>query len=188
MSIVLAAAKRDPRKYKWLEYLGRKATFDVEDTKKDEYDLALVKGDLFGIRHYKGHAYLVDSADLSLQLKLKPLDAERIINNSRGYVGKIGKYNVEAYEGGKDKPQHVKLPPGDVVGIPADSSAFRKLAYSAKDKALYVQFRSGAVWQYSKVSPNEAAELEHAQSQGRYFSLNIKGVKDEVQLDTMPKN
>lgn len=189
LPVLASSAKRDPRKYRWLQYDGRKAKFHVVGDDKQEYDLELSKGEKIGVKRFRGHIYLVDASDLSLQLKLKPQDAERVIGNSIAYEGKVGRYRVLPYDGGKDKAS-LKQQRTDSKGrkhLIADSSMFNELVYDPKKKRLYVRFKNGAIWEYADVTAKEARSLERASSQGKWFNRKIKGLKPEVRIDTIPK-
>lgn len=183
---VLASSRkqRDPRKYEWYVYNGRTATFDVTGDDKQEYDLSLKKGEKFGVKEYKGFYFLIDESELSLQLKLKPMDAKRILDNSKPYAGKIGRYSVKPGAKG-NKPKTKKLE-GGKVEIRADSSVFTRLVYDQSKKTLVVQFKSGAIWEYGDVTPEEAKKLKTASSQGRYFATEIRSTKPQHRLDHIP--
>lgn len=186
MFITTSARKNlDPRKYEWFVYKGRTARFNVEDGSKIEYDLTLAKGEKFGVRKFRGAYYLVDAAVLSFQLRLQSVDAERILANSKGWSGKVGKYNVSAGQGGLDKspPKFRRIDKHGRLVLRMDSAMFRRGAYDKKKRVLYLEFRNGAVWEYKGVSPKQVLELEQAKSQGRYFNRFIKDVKDGDRIE-----
>lgn len=180
--------KRDPRQYRWLEYLGRNVTLHVVGGDKEEYEVSLSKGEKIGIKNHRGFTYLVDGSDLSTQFRLDKEEAKRLIANSKGFSGKIGRYKVLPAVGGKD-PEEVKKNRVDQKGrirLTTDSSAFSELKYEPSTSSLYVKFKSGAVWQYADVSKKEALGFERAASQGRWFHKKILGLKPEAPLDSMP--
>lgn len=174
--------KRDPRQYRWLEYQGRRFVMDVKSG-RDEYEVELSKGEKIGIKKHRGFVYLIDASDLTVQFRLEPKDAKRIIENSKGYSGKISRYKVMPLEGGKDTPNR---PKNGILTLTADSSAFRTLKYHKDKKELYIEFNSGAVWAYENVTLREARGLEHAASQGRWFVRKIRNMKVDRPLDAMP--
>lgn len=60
--------------------------------------------------------------------------------------------------------------------IPVTSKNIQSIGYDADSHTLEVEFNSGGVYQYSSV-PQEVYEgFIGADSKGRYFSANIKGV------------
>tara|TARA_B100000700_G_scaffold101966_1_gene114964 strand:+ start:16721 stop:17518 length:798 start_codon:yes stop_codon:yes gene_type:complete len=186
---ISAATKRDPRKYRWLEYGGRKATLHLTGSDKEEYEVEFLKGEKFGIKSHRGHVYVLHEDERSVQFKLKPADAKRIIENSKGYEGKIGRYKVLPYDGGKDKKE-MRARRRDSKGrkhLITDSSMFSELYHDSKENKLYVKFRNGALWEYDEVTLKEARALERAASQGRWFNRRIKGVKPETRLSRLPK-
>ena len=128
---------------------------------------------------------MVDASDLSLKLAMTPEDAKRLIDNSVGYDGKIGRYRVRPAEGGKDSDT-VRASRRDAEGrliLRMDSSMFLRGAHDSKSNVLYVQFKSGATWAYKDVTEKEAKALERAASQGKWFNRNIKGIKDEERVE-----
>lgn len=184
-----ASDKRDPRKYRWMQYDGRKATFHVVGQDKEEYDLALEKGEKIGVKKHRGFTYLVDASDLSLQLKLKPEDAKRIVNNSKAYSGKVGRYKVMPYDGGKDKValRSDKKDSAGVIHLIADSSMFSAVMFDPAKGNLFVRFKNGAIWEYTDVTLKEARSMERASSQGKWFNRKIKGLKPETRVNKLPK-
>lgn len=174
---ISATKKRDPKKYKWYAYQGRTATFDVDK----DYEFSLSKGETFGVKKIKGFYYLVDASDLIYQFKLKPFDAKRILANSKGYSGKVGRVRVAAgTEGGKDRKRLVRE---NLVEVRIDSSMLQNVWYDKKNQKLYVTFPNGAEWEYSKVTPQEVLSFERSKSQGRWFNLYIKGIKDSERIE-----
>lgn len=189
MYIGIAASKRDPRKYRWMEYDGRKAVLHVKGSDKDDYEVEFLKGERFGVKFYRGSVFVLHEDAMNVQFKLKPADAKRIIENSKGYEGKIGRTKVMPYDGGKDKSA-MRARRRDSQGrkrLIADSSMFSELFHDTKKDKLYVKFRNGAMWEYSDVSAKEARAMERAASQGRWFNRRIKGLKPEARLDKFPK-
>jgi len=181
----LASEKRDPRKYRWLEYVGRKFVLDVVGSDRKEYELEITKGEKFGVKNFRGFTYILDESNLSVQFRLDITDARRIIANSKGYEGKISRYKVLPFIGGKDpkeKRKSRKTTEGHTV-LTADSSVFSRLVHDPKKEILYVTFHNGAHWEYQLVSKKEATSLERAASQGSYFARKIKPLKPAMRID-----
>jgi hypothetical protein len=179
LHISLSASTRDPRKYKWLKYTGRKAQMLAHDSKKNEYDLVLSKGAKYGIKRIGKFTYMLFESDLTIQLKLDTFDADRVIKNSKGFEGKIGRHSVEKSTGGLDGVNStLRDLDGNAKKVKVDSSMFNQVAYDTKRKALIIEFRSGAIWEYEDVSSKEVLEFERAPSQGRWYNTYIKGDKE----------
>lgn len=181
--ISLAAAKRDPMRYQWFTYLGRPAKFDIVAMDKEEYDLTLKKGEIFGVRKIKDKFYFVDKSDMVMQYKLQPFDANRLIKNSKGYHGKVLRKTVKPGHGGKDAAPRARGAARKEIKV--DSSMMSRAVYEVKEKLLYVIFRNGAVWQYEDVTAEEAISFERSSSQGRWFNNNIKGVKESTRIEKL---
>lgn len=64
---------------------------------------------------------------------------------------------------------------------PVKSSNIAAIGY--QDGTLAVQFSSGAVYHYDGVPPNVFAEMQAAESVGRYFSANIRSQYKGVRQD-----
>lgn len=62
------------------------------------------------------------------------------------------------------------------------SSTIKSLAYNAKKKVLYVEFKSEALYEYSKVPMDEYINLTKATSVGQYFNAHIK---DEFEYEKL---
>ncbi|MBA7552008.1 hypothetical protein ES705_44559 [subsurface metagenome] len=56
------------------------------------------------------------------------------------------------------------------------SSNIESIGYDAANEVLEVEFRGGAVYQYSGVPKDVYNELMEAESVGRYLSSHIKGI------------
>jgi len=189
MHFILAAGeKRDPRKYRWLEYVGRRAVLDVMGSDKQEYDIELSKGEKFGVKKFRGSVFILDSTNLAVQFKLTPEDAKRLIGNAKGYSGKVGRYKVLPFDGGKDKANMGKNRTDEHgrLKLIVDSSVFQSGMYDKENQRIIVQFKNGAIWQYADVSAKEVKSFERAASQGRWFNRNLKGVKESTRLSKFP--
>lgn len=69
---------------------------------------------------------------------------------------------------------------------PVKSSNLAAVGYDPESEMLRVQFHSGAVWEYSQVSPAKYSALIHAPSVGGYYSTFIKGKHDGVLVESKP--
>ena len=56
------------------------------------------------------------------------------------------------------------------------SSYIKEIGYSEAFRELRVQFKSGATWRYMDVPPAAHVSLLLAESTGKFFSAEIKGV------------
>jgi len=167
--------KVDPRLFKWYEYKGR-----TVEIKLGQLTIELNKGDVFALKKSKVWTY-TDAESLEYKIRLDDFDAERLKNNSKGWSGKIGRYKVEAGEGGLDV-KHVEPDDSPIVNILADSSNLHRIAYKPSAKTLFIQFKSGDRWAYYDVSQKEADGIAKAKSQGSYFHYMIKTQKKQKKV------
>lgn len=65
---------------------------------------------------------------------------------------------------------------------PAKSSMFDTLNYDAANMILTITFTMGTKYQYSDVPPQVFSELLNAESQGKYFTANIKNKYKTVKV------
>ena len=63
-----------------------------------------------------------------------------------------------------------------IVFEPVKSSYIDAIAYNEKSKELRVQFSSGATWKYFDVPQAIHVSLLLAESTGRYFGKEVRGV------------
>lgn len=91
MQVSLSATKRDPSKYQWYKFTGKRAKFDGANAK---YDLELVNGDRFGVRTSGDNVFLVDASDLAVQFKLPKTEADKLLKKSAPYKGTVGGVKV----------------------------------------------------------------------------------------------
>ena len=54
-----------------------------------------------------------------------------------------------------------------------ESSNLKSASYNTEDETLKVTFKSGIVYEYYKVPWDKFTKLRMAESQGRFFNLNI---------------
>jgi hypothetical protein len=166
--------KRDPKKYKWYIYSGKRPIHVQTDNK--DFDFSLENGEKFGVKLNRGTYFLVDASDLTMQFKLKPQDAEKILKGSKGWEGTIDGQKVQA--GGEGTHTPAKPDADGYVELESTSSVLKQIFYNKKEKILRVVFPSGDVWLYHGVTPAEAKHIETDESQGRYFNRVIKPTKE----------
>ncbi len=180
----------DISRYKWFLYQGRDV---VLVTDHPEFDLQLVKDAKFGYRKIGANHYVVARSDLDVRFKVKEKDAKRIINNSRGWKGKIRSVQVAAGVGGLDAasaPSKGKRTPSNMPDkndpnlyvLQIDSSNLARAWLDKKAKELHVVFHSDVHWVYEDVSLKLAKQLEAAESQGRFFIYRIREVKKQYKV------
>jgi hypothetical protein len=58
--------------------------------------------------------------------------------------------------------------------MPVSSSNLISVGYEPETQTLEIEFKSGAVYQYSGVPPEEFASFMNADSKGSYFHARIK--------------
>jgi len=58
--------------------------------------------------------------------------------------------------------------------LPLDSSVFTSTAYLPATRTLYLRFRSGELYSYFDVPPQQYRDFLAADSKGQYFSRNIR--------------
>jgi hypothetical protein len=63
-----------------------------------------------------------------------------------------------------------------MVRQPVESSSVRSLGYDPANRALEVQFASGAVYRYADVPSRVVEGLAVASSIGSYVARNVRGV------------
>ena len=59
---------------------------------------------------------------------------------------------------------------------PVESSNIDSIGYDSDLKELVVKFKHAATYSYSGVEPNIFRELMSAESKGKFFSQNVKGI------------
>lgn len=62
------------------------------------------------------------------------------------------------------------------------SSMIASFGFDFSSSTLEIEFNSGAVWQYFKVSKSVFYEMKAASSFGRFFLNSIKDEYDELQV------
>jgi hypothetical protein len=167
--------KADPRQFRWYKYNGRTVEIEVNDLV-----IELKKNAVFGLKKGKYWIY-TDAESLDHKIRLDDYDAARLVNNSKGWSGKVGRYNVEAGEGGLDV-RKVADPSDTLVVIQADSSNLHRIVYNPTKKILYIEFRSGDRWAYYDVTQKEADGIRDAKSQGSFFHYMIKTQKRQKKV------
>ena len=170
------AANINPKNYKWFEYKGRKV-----ELRSPTFIIEMSKGSIFGIKKTSTGWIYVDP-DLDAKVKFDDFDGQRLIQNSKGWSGKVSRYNVEAGEGGLDVKVVDHKQQDDLIVIPADSSNLKRIVYAPARKSLFIEFRSGDMWRYDKVSQKEADAFNNVPSQGCYFYYAIRNKKPQAKV------
>ena len=62
---------------------------------------------------------------------------------------------------------------GKEILVEIESSNLKSASYNTEDETLKVTFKSGIVYEYYKVQWDKFTKLRMAESQGRFFNLNI---------------
>ena len=62
---------------------------------------------------------------------------------------------------------------GKEILVEIESSNLKSASYNTEDETLKVTFKSGIVYEYYKVPWDKFTKLRMAESQGRFFNLNI---------------
>jgi hypothetical protein len=65
-------------------------------------------------------------------------------------------------------------PPLWIDAVAVESSAIARVAYDPPDASLYLEFRDGAICQYSNVPLAVYRDLIGARSKGAYFNRQIR--------------
>jgi hypothetical protein len=63
---------------------------------------------------------------------------------------------------------------------PIDSTSLKSVGYAAKTHTLEVEFQSGRIYRYFEVPPRRYRALLDAESAGRFFNREIRGVYPSV--------
>lgn len=166
-------------KYKWYVYQDKRPL--TVDTSDKDYDLTFTQGDKFGYFRRGTKHYVVHRGDLEFQVRIRERDAQRLVDNSRGWQGKIKGEVVGAGEGGVDKRKKLADDPNLYV-LEINSSNLKSAVYYKKEKELEIEFVSGPVWRYGDVTLRLAKNLEAAESQGSFFHYKIKNAKPQYKV------
>ena len=62
---------------------------------------------------------------------------------------------------------------GKEILVEIESSNLKSASYNTEDETLKITFKSGVVYEYYKVPWEKFTKLMMAESQGRFFNLNI---------------
>ncbi|AFZ23124.1 hypothetical protein Cylst_0797 [Cylindrospermum stagnale PCC 7417] len=96
---------------------------------------------------------------------------------------------VQAYEGLQNLNEMIAesaaLPAVEepIAMLPVSSSMAYAVGYNSDEQILQVEFQSGAVYQYSEVDAQTWEDLHSADSIGRFFNQEIKGIFDCERVD-----
>ena len=63
------------------------------------------------------------------------------------------------------------------------SSYIKSVGYDKEKKKLQVEFKNGTKWQYNEVPESAYVSLLLAESTGKFFAKEIKGVYDARKLE-----
>lgn len=159
--------------FRWYEYKGRGIKFS---TTKGE--LRLKTGLVFGLRTVTDKYYVTD-VENKITIRIEAFDYNRLIANSKGFTGVVGKQTLKPGIGVLDKKDR------EDGYVRIDSGMFTRGKYDAKKKTLTLEFRNGAVWQYRNVTAKEVMAFEKAKSQGAYFNEVIKGEKESQRMQSL---
>ena len=65
---------------------------------------------------------------------------------------------------------------------PVTSTDITSIGYDPQTRTLEIEFRTGAVYRYTEVPPEEHAGLMAAPSKGNYHAIHIRGIYDYRKL------
>ena len=177
-------------KFRWFKYEGTQELEFKAEFNHPDYILDIKRNGIVGLREYGKKYWCVHANDPDIVFRLRRNEYTRVIDNCKGWSGKVGRTKVKAGIGGKDniqklpdvapsnsaKPHTGSLvvsadgkPPMPKRGLKAvknmdvsESSNLRKVQYDPNTKTMYVEFRSGAVWAYEGVTAREFKEMDNA--------------------------
>jgi hypothetical protein len=159
--------------FNWYEYKGRGIRFT---TPKSE--LSIKKNHVVGIRTISDKYYVTD-VENKVTIRIDVADMHRIVGNSKGFTGIVKGVKLRPGVGALDKRER------EEGYVRIDSGMFTRGKYDAKRKTLTLEFRNGAVWEYSNVSAKEVMAFEKAKSQGSFFNEVFKGTKESHRMTSL---
>lgn len=159
--------------FNWYEYKGRGIRFT---TPKSE--IIIKKNHVVGIRSIADKYYVTD-VENKVTIRIDVADMHRIVSNSKGFTGIVKGTKLRPGVGALDKRDR------EDGYVRIDSGMFTRGKYDAKRKTLTLEFRNGAVWQYSNVSAKEVMAFEKAKSQGSFFNEVFKGTKESQRMTSL---
>ena len=65
---------------------------------------------------------------------------------------------------------------------PVTSTDITSIGYDPQTRTLEIEFRTGAVYRYTEVPPEEHAGLMASPSKGNYHAIHIRGIYDYRKL------
>ena len=71
--------------------------------------------------------------------------------------------------------------------IKSNSSQIAEFGYDAARRVLCVKFRSGGEWEYSDFSEEKFAEMQAAESHGKFLAARIKPYHNAVKMPPKPE-
>ncbi len=63
-----------------------------------------------------------------------------------------------------------------------ESSMIRSIGFDPSSSTLEIEFNSGAIWQYYDFPESQWYKFENAESQGKYFLMEIKNQYVEARI------
>lgn len=182
---------QDPTKFQWFKYKSKNIVVDGH-SKDTVYDLDLKTGDIFGLLETRSKWYLAEPHEFDKRKPFDPVtvsqhDARRLIENSDEWAGKVRGLQIQAGPGKKSAVEAEKQAgkAQGLVPLKMNSSTISRALYSKKQKELFIVFRTGATYKYSKVPPKIAQDFEAAESQGKYFLNFIRDEYETTRLDSL---
>jgi len=88
---VEAAAAKDPTKYMWFKFTGKRASAKLEDGTK----LPISEGERYGVKVSKDTIFILLESDMTRNLKMAYVSSVPLLKNSVPYKGKVNKIKVE---------------------------------------------------------------------------------------------
>ena len=62
---------------------------------------------------------------------------------------------------------------GQIINVVVNSSNISSASYDSENEKLTITFKSGGIYEYNNVPWNVFTKFRMAESQGKYFNLNI---------------
>lgn len=115
-----AAAPKDPAKYVWFKFDGKRASAKLEDGSR----IPISHGERFGAKTYKGTVHVLLESDLTRNLKMDSRNFSRLEKHSSSFSGKISGKKVKPGNAGLVQ---MGLPSYEVVRLknPIDKKKYR---------------------------------------------------------------
>ena len=111
--------------------------------------------------------------------KRKSLSRKKYYEKNRDSISAKRKLS---YQNKEEKERQDSTMAVKVKMIPVESSNADSVGYDSKKKELFVMFRGGAVYKYSKVPKVIFEGLKETESFGRYLNNRVKGAYSFVKV------